>query len=66
MNNHASTKALQTRSRTGLSRLDGLGNVILNFRDQGLDVATISRMVGCSRAALAKWLESDATRHFEG
>jgi hypothetical protein len=56
------TKQLSQNKTACLTRLDGLGRVIRHFQDQGLNITTISRLIGCSRQTLNNWLAHNSAR----
>ena len=39
----------------GVSKLDGLTEVIMRYQDKGLNLTAISKLIDCNRQTLANW-----------
>jgi putative DNA-invertase from lambdoid prophage Rac len=51
-------KGLPMGRPAGVSKLDGLREVIMNYQDKGLNLTAISKLIDCNRQTLANWLEA--------
>ena len=55
-------KGLPMGRPAGVSKLDGLSEVIMNYQDKGLNLTAISKLIDCNRQTLANWLEAQNSK----
>jgi putative DNA-invertase from lambdoid prophage Rac len=55
-------KGLPMGRPAGVSKLDGLREVIMSYQDKGLNLTAISKLIDCNRQTLANWLEAQNSK----